>query len=103
MNNSYVGIYRVVMQFTSIATLVTTPLQIPICIGGILVGDKLLYYFYGAEFSQGYFVLVVMLIVQIINIFHLFFPTYLVPWICKKCIQSNVHSSDSEHCVECSL
>jgi O-antigen/teichoic acid export membrane protein len=111
MNNSDVGIYRVVMQFTSIATLVTTSLQttlwprishwgkngnikpvesslsraityalllaIPICIGGILVGDKLLYYFYGAEFSQGYFVLVVMLIVQIINIFQLFFLTYL--------------------------
>lgn len=111
MNNSDVGIYRVVAQFTSIAALITISLQvtlrprvsrwgkigrikpieksltraityalllaIPICIGGILLGDKLLYYFYGAEFAKGYLVLVVMFIVQIINVFQLLFLTYL--------------------------
>jgi O-antigen/teichoic acid export membrane protein len=111
MGNSDVGVYRVVMQFTSITALVTTSLQttlwpkvsrwsktgefrmigetlskaitysllnaIPLCIGGILLGDKLLYYFYGADFAKGYSVLVVLFIVQIISVFHLFFITYL--------------------------
>ena len=111
MSNSDVGVYRVVMQFTSIAALTATSLQAtlwpkvsrwektgeviqikkslsraityalllatPLCIGGILLGDKLLYYFYGAEFSKGYPVLVVLFIVQIINVFQFFFLTYL--------------------------
>ncbi|KAF5424546.1 MAG: Membrane protein involved in the export of O-antigen and teichoic acid [Candidatus Methanocomedens sp.] len=111
MSNPDVGVYRVVMQFTSIAALATTSLQAtlwprvsrwgktgeiiqieeslsraityalllatPLCIGGILLGDKLLYYFYGADFAKGYPVLVVLFIVQIINVFQFFFLTYL--------------------------
>jgi len=111
MSNPDVGVYRVVMQFTSIAALVTISLQAtlwpkvsrwgktgeigqieeslsraityalllatPLCIGGILLGDKLLYYFYGADFAKGYPVLVVLFIVQIINVFQFFFLTYL--------------------------
>jgi len=50
---------------------------VPILIGGILLGDRLLYYFYGAEFAQGYPVLVILLIAQIINIFQQFFLSYL--------------------------
>jgi O-antigen/teichoic acid export membrane protein len=50
---------------------------VPILVGGILLGDKLLYYFYGAEFAQGYPVLVILLIVQLIAIFQLFFLLYL--------------------------
>lgn len=50
---------------------------VPILIGGILLGDRLLYYFYGAEFAQGYPVLVILLIAQIINIFQQFFLLYL--------------------------
>jgi O-antigen/teichoic acid export membrane protein len=52
-------------------------LAIPLCIGGILLGDKLLYYFYGPDFVQGYAVLVILLSVQIINVFQLFFVSYL--------------------------
>ena len=111
MNNSDVGVYRVVLQFTSIAALATTSLYatlwpkvsrwgkigeirsienslskamiygllfpIPICVGGVLLGDKLLYYFYGAEFANGYSVLIVLIIVQIISVFQHFFLTYL--------------------------
>ena len=111
MNNPDVGVYRVVLQFASIAALVTISLQatlwprvsrwgktgkitqieeslsraityalllaIPLCVGGILLGDKLLYYFYGANFAKGYSVLVIMFIVQILNVFQLFFLAYL--------------------------
>ena len=111
MNNHDVGVYRVVLQFTSITALATTSLlatlwpklsrwgktgeirQIkeslsraitygllmaaPLCIGGILLGDKLLYYFYGADFAKGYPVLVILFIVQIINVFQSFFLTSL--------------------------
>ena len=111
MTNPDVGVYRVLMQFTSIAALATTSLQAtlwpkvsrwgktgetrqieeslsraityalllatPLCIGGILLGDKLLYYFYGADFAKGYPVLVILFIVQIINVFQFFFLTYL--------------------------
>jgi O-antigen/teichoic acid export membrane protein len=111
LSNSDVGVYRIAMQFTSIATLATTSMQaalwprvsrwgktgeinniedslsraiiyalllaVPMCFGGILLGDKLLYYFYGGEFAEGYPVLVLLFFVQIINVFQFFFLTYL--------------------------
>lgn len=111
MSNADVGVYRVVLQFTSIAALVTSSLQatlwpkvsrwgkigdirqiqaslcraihysltlaFPICIGGIMLGDKLLYYFYGADFAKGYPTLVVLLVAQIVTIFQSFYLTYL--------------------------
>jgi O-antigen/teichoic acid export membrane protein len=52
-------------------------LAVPVVAGGILLGDKLLYFFYGAEFAQGYATLVILLIVQIVNIFQFFFTMYL--------------------------
>lgn len=52
-------------------------LAVPVVAGGILLGDKLLYFFYGAEFAQGYTTLVILLIVQIVNIFQFFFTMYL--------------------------
>jgi O-antigen/teichoic acid export membrane protein len=111
LNNSDVGVYRVVLQFTSLAAFTTTALRltlwprvsrwgktgemglieeslsraltyslilaIPMLVGGILLGDKLLYYFYGAEFGRGYMTMVVLFIVQIVNIFQFFFTSYL--------------------------
>lgn len=47
-------------------------LAVPVFAGGILLGDKLLYFFYGAEFARGYATLVILAIVQIVNIFQLF-------------------------------
>jgi O-antigen/teichoic acid export membrane protein len=44
-------------------------LAIPITVGGILLADKLLYYFYSASFESGAPVLSILLFVQIANIF----------------------------------
>ncbi len=119
MESSDVGIYRVAVQFTTIATFATFALRstlypnvsrwakegdsflvetslskalnysfllaIPVLVGGVLLGDKLLYFFYGSEFSKGYSVLVVMLCVQIMNVFQFLFTMYL-----------NAHDSPAE-------
>jgi len=111
LDNADVGVYRVVLQFTSLAALAATTLRstlwprvshwgkigetelieeslsraftyslilaIPMFAGGVLLGDKLLYYFYGAEFGRGYVAMVVLFIVQIVNIFQYFFASYL--------------------------
>jgi O-antigen/teichoic acid export membrane protein len=52
-------------------------LAIPVFTGGILLGDKLLFFFYGEEFIAGYAALVVLLAVQIVNVFQYFFTMYL--------------------------
>lgn len=111
LSNADVGVYRVVLQFTSVASLTAGAvlltlfpkisgwgkigeiglievslsrvisfsllLAVPILAGGVLLGDKLLYFFYGAEFSKGYFTLVILLVVQIVSIFQNSFLIYL--------------------------
>jgi O-antigen/teichoic acid export membrane protein len=44
-------------------------LAVPTCIGGWILGDHLLYYIYGASFTQGTVPLFFLLLVQIVNIF----------------------------------
>jgi len=51
-------------------------LALPLLVGGALLGDRLLYFFYGADFVS-YTTLVILFIVQIVNIFQYFFTTYL--------------------------
>lgn len=111
LNNSDVGIYRVVMQFTSFALFTTAALRgplwpkvslwgkngdielvekslssacsysfilaVPVFAGGMLLGDRLLYFLYGAGFTKGYLTLVILLIVQLVNVFQYFFTIYL--------------------------
>jgi O-antigen/teichoic acid export membrane protein len=111
LNNSEVGVYRVVFQFTSLAIIASNALRstllpkvsrwdkvgemkliekslsraityslvlaLPILFGGILLGNKLLYFFYGSEFVKGYNVLIILLFVQIANIFQYLFTMYL--------------------------
>ncbi|TFG44225.1 MAG: flippase [Bacteroidia bacterium] len=111
LSNADVGVYRIILQFTLLASFTTVELgstlypkisrwgktddagliekslsraftysfviAIPTLVGGFLLGDKLLYYFYGAEFGEGYLIMVVLLIVQIVNIFYYFFTIYL--------------------------
>ena len=48
----------------------------PVFVGGALLGDKLLYFFYGADFVN-YTTLMILFIVQIVNVFQYFFTTYL--------------------------
>lgn len=112
LSNADVGVYRVVLQFTFIATFTTVALRstlyprvshwgktgdtglieeslsraftyslilaIPMFVGGFLLGDKLLYHFYGAEFGEGYMTMIVLFIVQIVNIFCSLFTAYLI-------------------------
>lgn len=52
-------------------------LAVPVLIGGVLLGDKLLFFFYGAEFAKGYLTLTVLLAVQVVNVFQFFFTMYL--------------------------
>ncbi len=111
MENSDVGIYKVVSQFTMAATFTTYALRttlwpkvsqwgksgemgfveeslarafsyslilaVPVLTGGVLLGDRLLYFFYGAEFASGYTALVILLAVQVVNVFQYFFTMYL--------------------------
>lgn len=111
MDNANVGLYQVVMQFTTVAALTTTALRqtlwpkvsrwaktgeyalieetlsrafiyslilaVPVFAGGVLLGDRLLYFFYGAEFASGYLPLVILLTVQVVNIFQFLFTMYL--------------------------
>ncbi|WP_292371655.1 flippase [Methanosarcina sp. UBA411] len=111
MNNEDVGIYRVVLQFTAVATFSSYAIRstlwprisqwgkaneiylieeslaraisyslilaIPVFVGGILLGDHLLSSFYGPDFAQGYQTLVILLAVQMVNVFQYFFTMYL--------------------------
>ena len=111
MNNADVGVYRIVLQFTSLGAFTTTALRstlwprvsywgksgstglieeslsraityslilaIPMFVGGVLLGDKLLYFFYGEVFGRGYLAMVILFIVQIVMTFQLFFTSYL--------------------------
>jgi O-antigen/teichoic acid export membrane protein len=111
MDNADVGVYRIALQFTMVATFTTYALRTtlwpkvsrwgksgdmglveeslaraisyslilaaPILVGGVLLGDKLLYFFYGAEFAKGYPALTVLLAVQVVNVFQYFFTMYL--------------------------
>ncbi|MDD1700997.1 MAG: flippase [Methanoregula sp.] len=44
-------------------------LAIPTCIGGWILGERLLYYLYGASFVDGTYALFLLLLVQIVNVF----------------------------------
>jgi O-antigen/teichoic acid export membrane protein len=111
LSNADVGVYRIILQFTLLASFTTVALgstlyprvsrwgktgetglieeslsraftyslvlAIPMSVGGFLLGDKLLYYFYGSEFGQGYMTMVALFIVQIVNIFYFFLSSYL--------------------------
>jgi len=110
LNNADVGAYRIILQFTSLATFTTSSLRgtlwprvsrwnqigetglieeslsraftyslilaLPLFVGGALLGDKLLYFFYGADFVN-YTTLMVLFTVQIVNVFQYFFTSYL--------------------------
>ena len=52
-------------------------LALPLFVGGALLGDRLLYFFYGTDFVN-YTTLMILFIVQIVNIFQYFFTTYLI-------------------------
>ncbi len=103
MTETDVGIYRVALQLTSIATFVTLALHttlypkisywgrqqdlvsveralaraftyslllaVPVVAGGWILGERLLYFFYGAAFSAGAGALAILLPVQVAHVF----------------------------------
>jgi len=111
LNNENVSVYRIVLQFTTLASFASIALLstlypkisrwektgeinlieksfsntfaysfilvIPMFAGAILLGDKLLYYLFGAEVEKGYITLLILFIVQIVTIFTSFFASYL--------------------------
>ena len=111
LGNAEVGVYRVILLFTTAAIFANSALRttlwpkvsrwsktgdihlieeslkralsyslvlaIPVFTGGILLGDKLLYFFYGAEFANSNQVLVLLLCVQVVNVFQYLYTTYL--------------------------
>lgn len=118
LENKDVGIYRVVLQFTSFAGFTMTALHstlwprvsrwgrtgeimsieislsralsyslilaVPMLFGGILLGDRLLYFLYGQEFVYGYNALIILLVMQVVNVFQFFFTMYLGALNCQK-------------------
>lgn len=111
LNNGDVGVYRIVLQLTSMAGFTTVALRstlwprvskwgkigktnlieesltravtyslilaIPMFAGGLLLGDKILYHFYGEDFVRGYMTMIILFLVQIVNIFYYLFTTYM--------------------------
>lgn len=71
------GEYRLIEKSLSKAFNYSFLLALPVFFGGIILGDRLLYYFYGADFASGYMTLSILLLVQLVNVFQYFFTTYL--------------------------
>ena len=73
---NHVGETGLIEESLSHAFTYSLILAVPLFVGGALLGDKLLYYFYGADFVS-YTTLMILFTVQIVNVFQYFFTTYL--------------------------
>ncbi|RSD35379.1 MAG: polysaccharide biosynthesis protein [Methanohalophilus sp.] len=71
------GDFGLVEKSLSKAILYSLILAIPAFVGGVTLGNNLLYNFYGSEFSGGYLVLVIILLGQVANVFQYLFTMYL--------------------------
>ncbi|WP_406656590.1 flippase [Methanolobus sp. ZRKC2] len=71
-----IGETRLIEESLSRALTYSLILALPLFMGGALLGDKLLYFFYGADFVN-YETLMILFGVQIINVFQYFFTTFL--------------------------
>ena len=71
-----IGETGLIEESLSRAFTYTLILALPLFVGGALLGDRLLYFFYGADFVD-YTTLMLLFTVQIVNIFQYFFTTYL--------------------------
>lgn len=74
---SKIGEFETIERSLSRACSYSLIIAVPVFAGGVLLGDKLIYFFYGAEFTKGYQALIVLLIVQVINVFQFFSTMYL--------------------------
>ena len=71
-----IGETKLIEESLSRAFTYSLILAVPLFVGGALLGDRLLYFFYGPDFVS-YTTLMILFIVQIVNIFQYFFTTYL--------------------------
>jgi len=72
-----IGELELIEESLSRAFTYSLILAVPVLAGGVLLGDRLLYFLYGAEFARGYTAFMLLLIVQIVNIFMFFFTSYI--------------------------
>ncbi len=72
-----IGELELIEESLSRAVTYSLILAVPVLAGGVLLGDRLLYFLYGAEFARGYTAFMLLLIVQIVNIFMFFFTSYI--------------------------
>ena len=72
-----IGETRLIEESLSRAFTYSLMLVLPLFVGGALLGDRLLYFFYGADFVS-YTTLMILFTVQIVNIFQYLFTTYLI-------------------------
>ncbi len=63
------GSYEIIGTALSRAYTYSLVLAVPFCVGGWLLGDKLLYYFYGEAFTTGTLALMVLLPLYVIYVF----------------------------------
>ena len=68
-NMSATGTLNKISPLLSRAFTYSLLLAVPVCIGGWLLGERLLYFFYGSDFSSGAPVLTIILLMQIFNVF----------------------------------
>jgi O-antigen/teichoic acid export membrane protein len=73
---NHIGETGLIEESLSRALTYSLILTLSLFVGGALLGDKLLYYFYGADFVN-YTTLMILFILQIVNVFQYFFTTYL--------------------------
>ena len=63
------GNFRGIENALSRAFTYSLLLAIPVCIGGWILGERLLYFLYGASFTTGTPALFILLLVQVVNVF----------------------------------
>jgi O-antigen/teichoic acid export membrane protein len=71
-----IGETKLIEKSLSTALTYSLIMSLPIFVGGALLGDKLLYYFYGEVFMNNT-TLTLLLMVQIVNVFQFFLTAYL--------------------------
>jgi len=72
-----IGELELIEESLSRAFTYSLILAVPVLAGGVLLGDRLLYFLYGAEFARGHTALMILLVVQIVNIFMFFSTSYI--------------------------
>jgi len=66
-----------ILSTVSLSIYFSLALTLPFCVGGWILGDRLLYFLYGSSFASGYLALSILLAVQIVNVYMVMLSTTL--------------------------